>query len=225
MWSRADSSIAAELVRLAAAQKAAGVSASIDVTRARTQLAVAEGLLIVAQSERDRARIDLARALGIDPATPIQLADTLGPSLGAFPTPVTQIIRERHGIVDKYIGDAVMAFWTPPFSAGESHAEEACLAALAQLERAARFGIDGNLIDFSKKTEVPYELLLDELLEFIDDVVDELGSRKDVEYARQILRHRTGADRQLKVFEETGDLRRVVDYIISETEHGIPLAS
>ncbi len=80
---RADSSIAAELVRLAAAQKAAGVSASIDVTRARTQLAVAEGLLIVAQSERDRARIDLARALGIDPATPIQLADTLGPSLGA----------------------------------------------------------------------------------------------------------------------------------------------
>jgi len=80
---RADSSIAAELVRLAAAQKAAGVSASIDVTRARTQLAVADGLLIVAQSERDRARIDLARALGIDPATPIQLADTLGPSLGA----------------------------------------------------------------------------------------------------------------------------------------------
>ena len=91
--------------------------------------------------------------------------------------------------------------------------------------RAARFGIDAKLIDFSKKTEVPYELLLDELLEFIDDVVDELGSRKDVEYAREILRHRTGADRQLKVFEKTGDLRSVVDYIISETEHGIPLAS
>ncbi|HEY6844247.1 MAG TPA: carboxylate-amine ligase, partial [Thermoanaerobaculia bacterium] len=41
-------------------------------------------------------------------------------------------------------------------------------------QRAARFGIDGNLIDFSKKTEVPYAALLDELLEFIDDVVDEL---------------------------------------------------
>jgi carboxylate-amine ligase len=92
-------------------------------------------------------------------------------------------------------------------------------------QRAARFGIDGKLIDFSKKTEVPYAMLLDELLEFIDDVVDELGSRKDVEYAREILRHRTGADRQLKVFEETGDLRKVVDYIISETEYGIPIAS
>jgi len=92
-------------------------------------------------------------------------------------------------------------------------------------QRAARFGIDSKLIDFSKKSEVPFELLLDELLEFIDDVVDELGSRKDVEYAREILRHRPGADRQLRVFEETKDLRAVVDYIISETEHGIPLAS
>ena len=91
---RADSSIAAELVRLAAAQKAAGVSAAIDVTRARTQLAVAEGLLIVAQNERDRARIDLARALGIDPATPIQLADTLASSLGAAEVPA-----ERDAVV------------------------------------------------------------------------------------------------------------------------------
>ena len=84
---RADSSIAAELVRLAEAQKAAGVSAAIDVTRARTQLVVAEGLLIVAQSESDRARIDLARALGIDPATRIELSDTLASSLGAADVP------------------------------------------------------------------------------------------------------------------------------------------
>jgi glutamate---cysteine ligase / carboxylate-amine ligase len=92
-------------------------------------------------------------------------------------------------------------------------------------QRAARFGTDAKLIDFAKKSEVPFGLLLDELLEFIDDVVDELGSRKDVEYAREILRHRTGADRQLNVYEEKKDLRAVVDYIISETEHGIPLAS
>src|SRR5256885_12186050 len=78
-------------------------------------------------------------------------------------------------------------------------------------QRAARFGIDGNLIDFSKKTEVPFDVLLDELLEFVDDVVDELGSRKDVYYAREILRHRPGADRQLKVYEETKDLKAVVD--------------
>ncbi len=72
---QADSALAAELVNLAVAQQQAGVSASIDVTRARTQLAEAAGRLIVASNQRDRARIDLARALGIDPDTPITLTD------------------------------------------------------------------------------------------------------------------------------------------------------
>src|SRR5881396_841671 len=84
---QADSAIAAELVGLAQAQKAAGVSAAIDVTRARTQLVRAEGLLIVARNERDRARIVLARTLGIDPATPLELADTLAGTLGAADLP------------------------------------------------------------------------------------------------------------------------------------------
>ncbi len=84
---QADSSIAAELVSLAEAQKAAGVSAAIDVTRARTQLVSAEGLLIVARNQLDRARIDLARALGLDPATPLELADTLAGTLAAADVP------------------------------------------------------------------------------------------------------------------------------------------
>ena len=92
-------------------------------------------------------------------------------------------------------------------------------------QRAARWGTTGTLIDFGKRTEVPFAALLDELLEFVDDVVDELGSRNEVNYAREIMRNGTGADRQLRVYEETKDLRSVVDYIISETEHGIPLAS
>jgi adenylate cyclase len=45
---------------------------------------------------------------------------------------VTRCIRASNGIVDKYIGDAVMAFWAPPFSEGDSHAVAACLAALDQ---------------------------------------------------------------------------------------------
>jgi carboxylate-amine ligase len=90
--------------------------------------------------------------------------------------------------------------------------------------RAARFGTDAKLIDFGHQTEVPYELLLDELLEFVDDVVDELGSRDAVSYAREIVARKTGADRQLAVFEQRRDLRDVVDYIVAETEHGIPLA-
>ncbi len=88
--------------------------------------------------------------------------------------------------------------------------------------RAARWGIDGKLIDFGKRCEVPTEALLDELLEFIDDCVDELGSRKEVYYVREIMKMRTGADRQLRVFEETRDLRKVVDYMIEETERDVP---
>ena len=88
-------------------------------------------------------------------------------------------------------------------------------------QRAARFGTGGKLIDFGRGEEVQYTDLLDELLEFVDDVVDELGSRKDVEYAREIVRRGTGADRQLAVFGERNDLRDVVDYIVKETEHGV----
>jgi glutamate---cysteine ligase / carboxylate-amine ligase len=89
--------------------------------------------------------------------------------------------------------------------------------------RAARFGVGGTLIDFGKSEEVPFEKLLDELLVFVDDVVDELGSRSDVQYAREIVRRKPGADRQLAVYEQRHDLRDVVDYIIAETEHGIAL--
>jgi len=87
--------------------------------------------------------------------------------------------------------------------------------------RAARFGIDGKLIDFGAQEEVPFEKLLDELLEFIDDELDELGSRKQAYYAREIVKSRTGADRQLAAYEKKRDLRDVVDYIIQETEHGL----
>ncbi len=84
---QADSALAAELVGLAQAQRQAGVSAAIDVTRAKTQLAEAAGALVVARNQLDRATIDLARALGLDPATPIALADTLRADLGAADVP------------------------------------------------------------------------------------------------------------------------------------------
>lgn len=90
--------------------------------------------------------------------------------------------------------------------------------------RASKDGIHSKLIDFGKETVVPYHELLKELLLFIDDVVDELGSRKEVEYAWEIMRRGTGADRMLKVYEDTNDLKKVVDYMISETEYGIKLS-
>jgi carboxylate-amine ligase len=90
--------------------------------------------------------------------------------------------------------------------------------------RAARFGLDGKLIDLGKRTEVPTEALLVELLDFVDDVVDELGSRQAVLYVHEIMRRRTGADRQLAVYAQTNSLQAVVQYIIEETQTGIPVA-
>ncbi|HET7076967.1 MAG TPA: carboxylate-amine ligase [Chloroflexia bacterium] len=90
--------------------------------------------------------------------------------------------------------------------------------------RAMRYGIDGKLIDFGKRAEVPMRDLALELLEFVDDVVDDLGSRDAVNHVHQILADGSGADRQLKVYRQTGDMRRVVEFLIHETMRGVPYA-
>jgi len=87
--------------------------------------------------------------------------------------------------------------------------------------RAARWGLDGKLIDFGRRQEVPMRDLALELLEFVDDVVDELDSRREVQYVRDILRDGTSADRQLAVYRETGDLRAVVQAIVRETSESV----
>jgi carboxylate-amine ligase len=83
--------------------------------------------------------------------------------------------------------------------------------------RAARWGVEGNLIDFGKQAEVPMRELGEELLDFVDDVVDDLGSRDALAPIARILREGTSAERQLKTFAETGDLKAVVRQIVQET--------
>jgi carboxylate-amine ligase len=68
---------------------------------------------------------------------------------------------------------------------------------------------------------VPARDLIREYLEFVDDVVDELDSREELNYIHTMLEQGSGADRQLRVYRETGDLKKVVDYIIDETEVGL----
>jgi carboxylate-amine ligase len=87
--------------------------------------------------------------------------------------------------------------------------------------RAARYGLEGKLIDFGIQAEVDTRSLVGELLEFVDDVVDELGSRDEIDYVNTILDRGTGADRQLAVFAACQDLKPVVDYIIEETHVGL----
>lgn len=87
--------------------------------------------------------------------------------------------------------------------------------------RAGRYGIEGKMIDFGLEKEVETKLLMAEFVDFVDDVLDDLGSRKEVEYIFKMLENGTGADRQLKVFEETKDLKKVVDYITEQTILGV----
>ena len=88
--------------------------------------------------------------------------------------------------------------------------------------RAVRWGLSGKLIDFGKKTEMPAPVLIRELIEwFLDDVLDELGTRKEVEYAFRILEEGSSAQRQLATYARTGDLRAVVDQLIRETAEGV----
>ena len=89
--------------------------------------------------------------------------------------------------------------------------------------RAVRGGMDAKLIDFGKQTEVPMRELAVELLEFVDDVVDALGSRREVEYLQTIIREGTSADRQLRAFAASGHLHAVVDHIAEETIAGVPV--
>ncbi len=86
--------------------------------------------------------------------------------------------------------------------------------------RALRDGLDGKFIDFGKKEEVPLRFLLEELLELIDDVVDELETRQEIEYIRTIIKEGSSADRQLRKYDETGSLESVIDMLVEETMIG-----
>ena len=85
----------------------------------------------------------------------------------------------------------------------------------------SRYGIQGKLIDFGKEEELPVTDLMLEYLDLIDDAVEQLGSRQEINYIHEMLKMGTGADRQLKVFEQTGALKDVVDFMVAETRVGV----
>jgi carboxylate-amine ligase len=88
--------------------------------------------------------------------------------------------------------------------------------------RAVRYGLDGKLLDLGKQQELPARELIRELIEwFLDDVLDELGTRQEVEYAFRILETGSSADRQIATFQRTGELKDVADQLIRETREGV----
>ncbi|MCS6989659.1 MAG: carboxylate-amine ligase [Chloroherpetonaceae bacterium] len=88
---------------------------------------------------------------------------------------------------------------------------------------AARYGLTGQLIDFSKKQKINTPDLILELLRFVDNAVEELESRHEINTIYKILEHGTSARKQLEVYQKTGDIKAVVDFLIRETLHGLPV--
>jgi len=88
--------------------------------------------------------------------------------------------------------------------------------------RAVRYGLDGKMIDFGKGKEAPVRDCIRELLQFVDDVIDDLDSRKEIEHIYAILERGTSADEQLRVWREKGDIKAVVDRLIESTMENIP---
>tara|TARA_B100000131_G_C18067533_1_gene593167 strand:+ start:274 stop:1380 length:1107 start_codon:yes stop_codon:yes gene_type:complete len=86
--------------------------------------------------------------------------------------------------------------------------------------RAIKSGINSHLIDFGKQKEIDFKDLFYEMMDFIDDVVDVLGSRKQIDYLEKMLELGTSADRQLDVYAKNNDLNDVVDSLVSETLEG-----
>ena len=92
--------------------------------------------------------------------------------------------------------------------------------------RAVRYGLDGMMIDFGKQKEVPTRDLIHELLDFVDDVVDPLGSRKEIEHIHTIMQRGTSADEQLEVYNSSNnDLNTVVDRLIERTMENVPITA
>ena len=184
---RQDLALAAELLRLAREQHAAGASPAIDTTRAGTQWAAARGALLVAENERDRARLELARALGLDPARPPEPADSLTDASAATAVPADQ--------------DAALAMahaHRPELAAQlarlrRSRAEQSAtsLERLPRLDAAADWGLSGQHVDDWQDTR-SWSLGL--TLPLVD------GGRREARVAEQaaLVREEAERDRDLR---------------------------
>ncbi len=86
--------------------------------------------------------------------------------------------------------------------------------------RAMKDGMDGQLLDLGKNEEVPVRFLLEELIDFIGDAAKKLGSQKEIEHLRTIIKNGTSADRQLRIYRETQSMEAVVDHLAKETSLG-----
>ena len=87
--------------------------------------------------------------------------------------------------------------------------------------RAARYGLDAALIDFGKQEALPARTLLRELFYLIMEYAEQLDSWRYLEPLFSVVETGNSAERQLRVYRETGSLTAVVDQLIAETAQGL----
>jgi carboxylate-amine ligase len=90
-----------------------------------------------------------------------------------------------------------------------------------------RSGLDAEVLDFVQGRRLSMRQSLEELLDFVDDVLDELGSRQEINYLRMLLSspRGTGADRQIAIYQETGSINAVIRFLMQQTMQGIPVGA
>jgi carboxylate-amine ligase len=87
----------------------------------------------------------------------------------------------------------------------------------------ARDGLDAEFVDFVQNRRLSMRDSLYETLDFVDDVLDDLDSRREINYLRSLLEdpRGTGADRQIAVYQETGSTLAVTHFLIQQTMQGL----
>jgi len=88
-----------------------------------------------------------------------------------------------------------------------------------------RYGLDAEVIDFVQNRRLSMRDAISETLDFVDDVLDDLGSRHEINYLRSLLAdpRGTGADRQIAVYKETGSIHAVTHFLMQQTMQGLTL--
>ncbi len=91
--------------------------------------------------------------------------------------------------------------------------------------RAIHWGLDAEALDFVQDRRLSMRDAIHELLDFVDDVLDDLGSRNEIDYLRALLADArgTGADRQIAIYRETGSVDAVIRFLMHQTMQGIPV--
>jgi glutamate---cysteine ligase / carboxylate-amine ligase len=93
--------------------------------------------------------------------------------------------------------------------------------------RAMRYGLDAEVVDFGRGRSLSMRASIHELLDMVDDVADDLGTCSDLSYIRNLVDdpRGTGADRQIAIYQQTGSIHAVYQYLMQQTLAGIQLDS